>query len=244
MPSTDNLVSRSTDQESKQPPEAELLEQATSRRLRFVRFCMLAVAGFAMLQQAYDFMTFTSAWKAASIFGVRTVFVLLTLYLTWLLGTEESESKWDHGILAFWMGVAAIGALYPFMHPVDDTLHFYFEMGLVFLMYTLLPAHRFARRIPAIVLTVGCLYLLYVASPHLENWYVGFLTLGFLLSNLLGLWVAKRLRGVSEDLMILEPVQAFSSDRPATWGAGEREDWDALDQEMANFQLKAQAPPE
>lgn len=235
---------RHHDPQQEQPPEEELLQQAQSRRLRFVRFCMLAVAGFAMLQQAYDFLAFDFQLKVFYIFGVRTIFVLVTLYLTWLLGTEESESKWDHGILAFWLGVSAIGALYPFLHPVNDTIHFYFEMALVFLMYTLLPAHRFARRIPAMVLTAGCMFLLYEASPFLPNWYVIFLALGFLLSNLLGLWVAKRLRGVTEDLKILEPTQAYDSDRPATWESGEDQEWSTIDQELAAYQLQSKGQPE
>jgi len=241
---TTEPVPRIHDNPHEQPPEAELLQQAQARRLRFVRFCMLAVAGFAMLQQAYDFLAFDFHLKVFYIFGVRTIFVLVTLYLTWLLGTEESESKWDHGILAFWLGVSAIGALYPFLHPVNDTIHFYFEMALVFLMYTLLPAHRFARRIPAMVLTAGCMFLLYDAAPFLPTWYVTFLALGFLLSNLLGLWVAKRLRGVTEDLKILEPMQAYDSDRPATWHGGEDQEWAGIDQELANFQLRSEGQPE
>jgi len=205
---------------------------------------MLAVAGFAMMQQAYDFFAFDLRPKVFYIFGVRTVFVCLTLYLTWLLGTETSERKWDHGILAFWLGVTAVGSLYPFLHPVSATLHFYFEMGLVFLMYTLLPAQRFARRIPAFVLTGGCLYLLYGAQPYLSTWYATFLGLGFLLSNLLGYMVAKRLRGVTEDLPLLEPKQAFSSDRPASWLQNPDESWESLEGSLASLRMHPQGLPE
>jgi len=78
----------------------------------------------------------------------------------------------------------------------------------------------------------------------LPTWYVTFLALGFLLSNLLGLWVAKRLRGVTEDLKILEPMQAYDSDRPATWHGGEDQEWAGIDQELANFQLRSEGQPE
>lgn len=232
------------DHPDRRPPEAELLEQARARRLRFVRFCMLAVAGFAMLQQGFDFLAFDLKPKVFYIFGVRTVFVALTLYLTWLLGTEESERKWDHGILAFWLGVTAIGSLYPFLHPLDDTLHFYFEMGLVFLMYTLLPAQRFARRIPALVLTVGCLWLLWESSPFLADWYVGFLAAGFLLANLLGVWVAKRLRGIAADITVREPTGAYVDDRPAAWAPAEGEGWSQLGAQLQAYRFQEQEAPE